>query len=124
MSRHGHITRNEPRMQGVLERCMGSITVGSWRVVNAQGATRTTDDHDITVLQSNSWELHQDIPHRPTSYSDRRGQRNAMIEEERAIPRERKSSSLEDAASLAMSGLDVGQVSGCVRSCVPLPFRS
>ena len=36
-SRHDHITRNESRIQGIFDRCMGSITVAvSWRVVDAQ----------------------------------------------------------------------------------------
>ena len=43
----------------------------------------------------------------PASCSDECGQWNVMNEEERAIPEEQKSSSLEDAASLALSELDV-----------------
>ena len=103
-------------MQSVLGRCIGFITVASW-VVEAQGATRielathklgripADDDNDprATVMQKNLVKTSHHAS--PTSCNDRRGQVNVAKENGKAIPRERKNSSLEDAGNAAWTSV-------------------
>ena len=81
---------------------MGSITVASWRVVDAQEAMRielATQRIMIPLFCKITGGNFIETSH---FVSDRRGQRNAMNEEERAIARDRKSTSLEPEDALAL----------------------